>query len=176
GFEDAYKLASDIRQELADIEEISLDDLRAKVIKQLEALSGVDIIEAYQSSGRIPATIMVRDAEGQVSPFSRTENLHRLESCSLSSKSAKMASLRIYQHLVDNEISETSSSKLGHLTYCLPESEPRSKDGQTLHGLGRLPAQRTPIDTPDWRNHRLRKEYRCHRTGPSPECGTYPIN
>ncbi len=123
GFEDAYKLASDIRQELADIEEISLDDLRAKVIKQLEALSGVDIIEAYQSSGRIPATIMVRDAEGQVSPFSRTENLHRLESCGLSSKSAKMASLRIYQHLVDNEISETSSSKLGHLTYvCLNQN------------------------------------------------------
>ena len=119
-FEDAYKLASSIRQDLADVDEISEDDLRSKVLELLQQSYSTAIVDAYQSSGRVPAPIMVKDGEGQISPFSQSEHLLLLESCGLSNKDAEMASKQIYQHLLDESITEISSSRLGYLTYiCL---------------------------------------------------------
>ncbi len=119
-FEDAYNLASTIRQDLAEIDEISQDDLRTRVIELLQKSYSAKVVDDYQSSGRVPAPIMVEDAEGQASPFSRAEHLRLLESCGLSNKDAEKASKHIYQHLIENNVKELSSSRLGHLTYiCL---------------------------------------------------------
>ncbi|MCP3869378.1 MAG: hypothetical protein GY703_14990 [Gammaproteobacteria bacterium] len=121
-FEDAYKLASSIRQDLNETSELSTTELSTLVAVRLQKSYGQEIIEAYQASGRIPATILVKDREGAITPFSQTQHLLCLESCGLSTKSATEASARIYRHLVENEILEISSSNLGRMTYeCLSE-------------------------------------------------------
>ena len=121
-FDEAYKLASVIRNELADVDEIQSSELRNRVLELLENGFSKEILEAYQSSGRIPATIMVRDTEGVMTPFSHAEHKRCLESCGLSSVNAEMASTRIHDHLIEKEFYVISSSKLGHLTYvCLHE-------------------------------------------------------
>ena len=119
-FEDAYKLASAIRQELSEVDELSSTDLTAMVLSHLEKSHSQDIVDAYQASGRIPASTMVTDAEGTIMPFSRNQHLICLEACGLSTKAATTASEKIYQYLVENEILEISSARLGRITYeCL---------------------------------------------------------
>ena len=120
GFEEAYKLASDVRQDLSAMDEITTVELQQRVIAALGQFSTPEIVEAYQVSGRLPAPIIVRDADGQETPFSRGQHTQCLESSGLSTKDAEKASRHIYQYLLDNDIAELSSSRLGHLTYvCL---------------------------------------------------------
>ena len=117
-FEDAYNLATTVRQELNDIQEITTDDLRAKVKELLLTQSNLrQYVPTYLSTGRMPATIMVKDALGQTTPFSRSQHMLCLESCGLSAKDAGRATRAIYQQLIHDGVFETSSSRLGLLTY-----------------------------------------------------------
>ncbi|MCB1858437.1 MAG: hypothetical protein KDI63_09205 [Gammaproteobacteria bacterium] len=120
-FDAAYKLASEVRQQLADVEEISAEELKQRTLSLLQAGSFDEkSIEAYRNPGLAPDPIMVVDREGQASPFSRMEHIRALESCGLSGKEARIASRHILNHLLEREIKELSSSRLGHLTYvCL---------------------------------------------------------
>ena len=118
-FEDAYKLAATVRHKLNDADEVTTDELRAKVKELL--LSRPDLrqyVPAYLSTGHMPATIiMVKDALGQATPFSRSQHMLCLESCGLSAKDAGRATGAIYQQLINDGVFETSSSRLGLLTY-----------------------------------------------------------
>ncbi len=116
-FDTAYELAVTIRQEISGLSEISSKHLRNRVVELLQEHSLQEYIPAYQSAGRIPLTIMVRDVSGQATPFSRSQHQLCLESCGLSPKDAEMATGSIYQCLVSDGIQETSSARLGHITY-----------------------------------------------------------
>ena len=119
-FSDAYRMASTIRQDLSGMEEVTSNLLKDMVLGLLKGSYNEQIIENYQTSGRIPAPIMVYDKEGSSTPFSQSEQLLCLQSCGLSTKEAEMAGAHIYQYLIENEICELSSSRLAHLTYiCL---------------------------------------------------------
>ena len=120
GFDDAYKLATQVRQELADTDEITTDDLHQQVLEMLQRSYDQQITDAYQPSGHPPDRISVRDSEGQLTPFAHSLHAQCLESCGLSSDQARLASRRVYEHLIDEGASEVSTSRLGHLTYiCL---------------------------------------------------------
>lgn len=116
-FDEAYELAVIIRQKLTGLAEISSKQLHDMVINLLQQRSLQAYIPAYQSSGRIPHTIMVRDVADQTTPFSRSQHQLCLESCGLSPKDAEMATRSIYQCLLGDGIRETSSARLGHITY-----------------------------------------------------------
>ncbi|MCF6281414.1 MAG: zeta toxin family protein [Candidatus Polarisedimenticolaceae bacterium] len=116
-FDEAYEIAVVIRQEITSLSEISSQQLRDKVVALLRQRSLQEYIPAYQSTGRIPQTIMVQDAANQATPFSRSQHQLCLESCGLSPKSAEMATRSIYQCLLGDGIRETSSARLGHITY-----------------------------------------------------------
>ena len=119
-FSDAYKLASTVRQDLSGTEEITSDLLKNKVLVLLKRSYNEQVIEHYQTSGRISAPIKVYDKEGSSIPFSQSEPLLCLHSCGLSNKVAESTGAHVYQYLLENDISEVSSSRLGHLTYiCL---------------------------------------------------------
>lgn len=119
-FSDAYKLASTVRQDLSGVEEITSNLLKDKVLVLLKGSYNEQVIEHYQVSGRIPAPIMVYDKEGSSIPFSQSEQLLCLHSCGLSTKVAETTGAHVYQYLLENEITDVSSSRLGHLTYiCL---------------------------------------------------------
>ncbi len=117
-FEDAYKLASEIRDDLTDVGEITTSDLRERVIAHLSSAFGSKITQAYESSRRKTATILVRDHDNQVTPFSRSRHYLCLESCGLSSEDAATATARVYEHLLNEGEHEVSSGHIGHLTYC----------------------------------------------------------
>ena len=117
-FEQAYELATAIRQSVSQAGEISIDDLRARVIEQLKKSHSDEIAEAYQSAtSKIPTTILVKGEDGQKTPFSQGQLMRCFESLGLKPKDAEEASINIYQFLLDNEYSEISSSELGHYTY-----------------------------------------------------------
>jgi len=117
-FEDAYKLASQIRQELGDGGEIASRDLRELVISHLKKAFGSEITQAYESSRREAPTILIRDQDDQVTPFSRSRHHLCLESCGLSNEDAVTATARVYEHLISKGEYEVSSGRIGHLTYC----------------------------------------------------------
>lgn len=117
-FEDAYKLASGIRQSLGDAGEITTGDLRARVLASLRKEYPTRIADAYETSAGRPATILVRDKDNQVVPFSRSQHYLCLESCGLSNEDAAAATTKVYQHLLEEGITEITSSRIGHLTYC----------------------------------------------------------
>jgi len=120
GFDDAYKLATQVREALADRDQITTGQLHQLVLELLRNTFDDTIADAYQPTGHAPALIMVRDADGQALPFAHTEHLQCLQSCGLSADQAKLASRHVYQHLLENGVSEVNSSRLGHLTYiCL---------------------------------------------------------
>ncbi len=119
-FSDAYKLASTVRQDLSGIEEIDSNLLKNNVLILLKRSYNEQVIEHYQTSGRISAPIKVYDKEGASIPFSQSEPLLCLHSCGLSPKVAESTGAHVYQYLLENDITEVSSSRLGHLTYiCL---------------------------------------------------------
>ncbi len=120
-FNAAYKLASDIRQQLSEIDEISKEELKQKTLERLESGAFDErSIDAYKSSGQIPDPILVVDRVGQSNPFSRVEHIRSLESSGISPKDARKASRYIFNYLMEQDIRQLSSSRLGHLTYvCL---------------------------------------------------------
>ncbi len=116
-FDDAYKLASTIRDELSDTSKISTNDLRAKVTRHLKKSFSVEVQQRYLIPTSSPATVLVRDAEGQFSPFSRGLHRHHLESCGLSAKEATTVTEVIADHLTKRGVAEISSRHLGHMIY-----------------------------------------------------------
>ncbi|HHH37974.1 MAG TPA: hypothetical protein ENK50_00135 [Sedimenticola sp.] len=122
-FDEAYRLASRIRQALSDVDEISADALREQVTRLLEEQQfDRRIIEAYQRPAPMPPPIIVTDKDGQTNAFSEDQHIRCLESSGLSSEEAEKTSRWVYQYLSEHEINQITSARLGHLTYdCLRE-------------------------------------------------------
>lgn len=123
-FEDAYGLATTLRQELGnDNVHLTTTKLRAQVLKLLAKGRNEEISDSYQALGRLQSNILIRDIEGQYSPFSRVQHLNCLESCGLKTNQAAEVSTYVEQRLIDEELSDISSGKLAAITYdCLQET------------------------------------------------------
>ena len=74
-------------------------------------------MQRYLAPSSAPATVLVRDAEGQFTPFSRGLHRHHLESCGLSIQESATVTAVITEHLSRRGISEISSRHLGHMIY-----------------------------------------------------------
>jgi 2-phosphoglycerate kinase len=115
-FNDAYELATEIRNDLDDNPLITTQDLRQRVIDLLKARSGQDVINRYGKQKK-PFGIQVEQRDGQVTPFSRVEYQHCLENIGLTSEEAMNVVTTVHKHLVDRRIEEMTSRHLGELTY-----------------------------------------------------------
>jgi len=115
-FNDAYELATEIRNGLDDSPLITTHELRQKVIDLLKDRSGQDVINRYGKQQR-PFGIQVEQRDGQVTPFSRIEYQHCLENIGLSGEEAMDVVTTVHKHLVDRRIEEMTSRHLGELTY-----------------------------------------------------------
>ena len=120
-FDDAYKISSEIRQLLDETEELTNDELRARVADYLEQNHGEELRTAYESPNLGETTLLVRAADGQLTPFSRPQQLRCLESSGLTEERANTITSLALQHLSDREITEIYSGDLGMLTYRLLE-------------------------------------------------------
>ena len=115
-FNDAYELATEIRNDLDDSPLITTHELRQRVIDQLKARSGQDVINRYGKQKK-PFGIQVEQRDGQVTPFSRVEYQHCLENIGLTGEESIKVVTTVHKHLVDRRIEEMTSRHLGELTY-----------------------------------------------------------
>jgi 2-phosphoglycerate kinase len=118
-FDDAYELASKIRNELSEIPQISTIDLRKRVVAHLRETHGPLAVNRYLLSSNPVATVGVRGLDGLVSPFSREQYRRILECAGLSAQQALNVTERLHNHLLKRGAAEIQSRWLGYLTYRL---------------------------------------------------------
>ncbi len=116
-FAEAYKLASDIRQELskgADDKVMSSDDLRALVTAKLREREADDVADRFVSAVARPATIFV--CGDRRTPFSRARHQRGLEPCGLSEGQSSDITGKVYEELLRRSVREISSEELRSIT------------------------------------------------------------
>ncbi|MDT8321639.1 MAG: hypothetical protein RQ826_14050, partial [Xanthomonadales bacterium] len=119
-FEQAFEVASTVRETLAETAEVSSDELRRQVAQLLEVRGEQDVLEHYRYPAVAPATIQVCSSSGRVSAFSRARHERYLQSSGMRSDKAEHTTAMIYDQLLAAGISAISARKLGFLTYhCL---------------------------------------------------------
>ncbi len=115
-FKEAYRFASDIRADLGDAQLITNHALHKMVLKRLQATRGDTIANRYLEHN-LPYTVMVEQRDGQLTPFSRLEYQHCLETIGLEGNEASNFVALLHKHLSDRHIEKITSRRLGLLTY-----------------------------------------------------------
>lgn len=119
-FEDAFKLATLIREDLQEREEITVSEIKDKVLVYLEDKGHDEAIEPYRLSLSAPEKIQVHSLSGSVSAFSRGQHERFLQASGMKSAKAEQTTTLIYDQLLATGISTLTTSQLGYLTYlCL---------------------------------------------------------
>lgn len=113
-FEDAYEVASRMRDELSSESEIASEALRARVAKALES-HGSEVVQRYL---RTPETgrILVRNANGDASSYSRGRHRLSLLRCGLTRDQVNSVAGQIYDGLVARTVTEIETHELRVLT------------------------------------------------------------
>lgn len=115
-FEHAYELATEVRNALNEVSLISTRELRQRVLALLKERASREVYLRYSKQKR-PFTTRVEQRDGQVTPFSRLEYQHCLETIGITSEEAQEIVTTVHRHLVDRQIERITSRHLGELTY-----------------------------------------------------------
>ncbi len=115
-FHEAFQIATEVRNELGDTDVITTCDLHSMVLKRLQARGDDTIAKRYEKHN-LPLTTQVEQRDGQLSPFSRLEFQHCLETIGLENSEADNIVVTLLQHLMDRHIETISSRHLSQLTY-----------------------------------------------------------
>lgn len=115
-FEHASKIASDVRNELADTELISTGALGQLVLEKLLSIKKGQIASRYQSRN-LPLTVQVEHCDGRVTAFSRQEYRHSLQTIGLKSRDLDTVVQSMQEHLVNRKIDSITAPRLSMLTY-----------------------------------------------------------
>jgi 2-phosphoglycerate kinase len=116
-FEEAYDLASDVRDSLSDQSRISTSDLRKRVAARLREVHGDYLANRYESGVDSLEQVMINGEGGQLTPFSEEFMGKSLELSGIAPEEARSLSRMLGRHLVARNRREISSSYLGRLTY-----------------------------------------------------------
>ncbi len=116
-FDEAYALASTVREELTETDEISAVELREVVLQHLKRKYGATVVQRYQAPPAGGRTIFIRHANGKVTPFSREQHRRHLESSGLTYETSSTVTTKISDHLMKKGSEEISSRYLGRLTF-----------------------------------------------------------
>lgn len=116
-FEEAYQLATTVRQELGDEASVTLEDLRGKVLSHLEKLDDTSILARYQQQGAVDTQVHVKRVDGRITPFSADQHRRCLETIGLTYEEAMMVTTEIRQQLIDEQSTTVTSQEIARLTY-----------------------------------------------------------
>ncbi|MDA0378519.1 MAG: ATP cone domain-containing protein [Bacteroidetes bacterium] len=111
-FEEAYEVASVVRDRLAKKGEISGNELRALVVRVLEKRGHNDVAEAYLRSRFETPTIRVTTSDGSDAPFSKGQLTDSLEICALPREQLHDIASGIETALIEEGKTEISSKEL----------------------------------------------------------------
>jgi 2-phosphoglycerate kinase len=127
-FGQAYKLASEIRDQLSDKDEVTTFELRRMTLQRLREIADGHVVAGYQAVGATTESFFVLDEDGQRNPFSRYQHQRSLESCGLSADESAVATAHVLRHLVDRGEADVSCLKLRRITEdCLARHMGRKK-------------------------------------------------
>jgi 2-phosphoglycerate kinase len=119
-FENAFEMATTIRDELGNTPEITSVELRQRVFRLLQVAKDVKVMEQYRAPAVAPSMIRVHSLSGTVSAFSRGRHARYLQSSGMKAEKAERTTGLIYDHLIATGIGSITTSELGYLTYlCL---------------------------------------------------------
>ncbi|MCP3920378.1 MAG: hypothetical protein GY711_33035 [bacterium] len=119
-FDDAYGLATTVRDELRDVDELSTDELRERVVKYLVEF-GDSFVDRFMRP-EMP-TILVRASSGETAPYSRGRQRMHLEACGLGPAEAIELAAGIQDGLMARGRDEVSSLDLKRLTHQYLETQ-----------------------------------------------------
>jgi 2-phosphoglycerate kinase len=116
-FEIAYRLSSEIRQQISGQEEISTDDLRDLVLQSLDKMAQHEAKANYETKPASTTEIQVQDRNGNILPFSLLEHRQTLESTGLRSDKASLIAQSVLLDLLESLQEVVSTQTIGRLTY-----------------------------------------------------------
>ena len=121
-FEDAYGVASEVRDALRDEEEATTEQIRALVLPLLEPF-GAEVAARYRQRRSAVPTVLVRVEDGHVVPFSRGRHRLALAPCGLALEQRAQIAAHVHERLTRERVTEIDSAALGLLTYETLEEE-----------------------------------------------------
>jgi 2-phosphoglycerate kinase len=122
-FDDAYRLATDVRDELADTAEISSDDIRQRMCHMLEDEGHLGALEPYRLPLAAPGRIVVNSPSRGASAFSRGKHERYLRAAGVKAEKAEQTTSVVYEQLLAAGATSIDTCTLGYLTYLALEQE-----------------------------------------------------
>ncbi|MDD9810741.1 MAG: zeta toxin family protein [Gammaproteobacteria bacterium] len=116
-FDAAYRLATDIRDDLDDLEVITTRDLRARIIEALGGEHSRKVLRRYRRKELYRENLQVVYSDGHSAPFSRNLHAQRLETCALPRPKCNAIARLIHGQLVRAKQRRISTDELTALTY-----------------------------------------------------------
>jgi 2-phosphoglycerate kinase len=115
-FEEAYRLATEVRDELAAGAEIEAAELKRVVGERLARLSGA-FAERYRNPKALGPTVLVALEGGQTVPFSRGRHRTEFESCGLDSEQSAALAKRLHDELLIRAEGPVPLKELRHMIH-----------------------------------------------------------
>lgn len=116
-FDEAYDLASDVKDALSEKTTIETGELKKCVSARLRQIHSDYLANRYESQIDATHQVMIRNDEGQLVPFYGEAHSKSLELCGISNEDARNLSRILGRHLVARNRREINTSYLGRLTY-----------------------------------------------------------
>lgn len=126
-FEDAFALATVLRDELSSYDEVSSDDIRDRVFSLLEENGHLGALEPYRLPLASPAKIEVKRRNGSENAFSRSRHERFLQACGIKPEKAEQTTDMIFGQLLASGVSSITTRQLGYLTYLYLQQETSKK-------------------------------------------------
>ena len=116
-FSDAYNVASDVRDDFDDNDEISSVELRERI----EEILGEDypgaVLTRYKKEDISRENIRIIREDGTKEPFSRGTHVQRLQSCSISGTTCNAITRKIHSTLIKEKTRTLTSAQLTAMTF-----------------------------------------------------------
>lgn len=121
-FEQAFELATEVRDGLPAAGEVSTEAIRDQVFELLEEQGHLGALEPYRLPLAAPAKIQVNSLSGTSSAFSRGKMERYLQASGMKAEKAEQTTGMIYDQLLAAGIGSLTTCQLGYLTYlCLKQ-------------------------------------------------------
>jgi 2-phosphoglycerate kinase len=119
-FEDAFQLATTLRNRIGDRKNITTEELQRKVCVLLEELGDQDVLDQYRLPSVTPPRILVHNLAGTARAFSRGQHARYLRSAGVKTEKAEYITELIFAELISAGITSITTLELGYITYlCL---------------------------------------------------------
>ena len=116
-FESAFSLATAMRDQLAEFDEVSSEEIRQRVNHLLEEHGHLGALEPYGLPLVAPSRILVRGRDGSEASFSRNRHERYLRASGMKPDKAELTTNRIYDQLLASGAESIKADGLAYLTW-----------------------------------------------------------